>query len=362
MTLLNRYLVGQFVRHFFTVNAGFVAIYLLVDFFEKIDHFTNAGKPLGMALQYFFLTIPSIVDQLGPVFILLAGVLTLGMLNHSNELTALKAGGIPLRLIVRPLLAAALAFTLLFLLAAELLLPHTVAKTNNIWFEQLKGKVPLGILRNNRYYYRGSEGFYSFTWPDPKKHLFRDFSYSRWDERYNIKTLTTAHTAFYSEERDIWRLTNGQIQEQKEGGGYQIANFRQQDIAFPEKPEDFLVPVNQAAELSLSELFAEMESTNIEHQRREALTALLGRFSYLLLGLPLLLLGMPILLYSYRKWGRDLSVAIPASCGLAFLAWGLWGALQSLAIAGYIHPLAAAVSIHLVFAAAGYLLLVQNDR
>jgi len=362
VTLLNRYLVGQFVRHFFTVNAGFVAIYLLVDFFEKIDHFTNAGKPLGMALQYFVLTIPSIVDQLGPVFILLAGVLTLGMLNHSNELTALKAGGIPLRLIVRPLLAAALAFTLLFLLAAELLLPHTVAKTNHIWFEQLKGKVPLGILRNNRYFYRGSEGFYSFTWPDPKKHLFRDFSYSRWDERYNIKTLTTAQSAFYSAERNIWRLTDGQIQEQKEGGGYQIANFRQQDIAFPEKPEDFLVPVNQAAELSLSELFAEMESTTIEHQRREALTALLGRFSYLLLGLPLLLLGMPILLYSYRKWGRDLSVAIPASCGLAFVAWGLWGALQSLAIAGYIHPLSAAVSIHLVFATAGYILLVKNDR
>ena len=47
MNLLNRYLLSQFVKYFFTVNAGFAAIYLLVDFFEKIDDFNAAGKPLS---------------------------------------------------------------------------------------------------------------------------------------------------------------------------------------------------------------------------------------------------------------------------------------------------------------------------
>ncbi len=45
MKLLDRYLLGQFIRYFFTVNVGFVAIYLLVDFFEKIDNFSRAGNP-----------------------------------------------------------------------------------------------------------------------------------------------------------------------------------------------------------------------------------------------------------------------------------------------------------------------------
>ena len=35
VTLLNRYLLSQFIKFFLTVNSGFVAIYLLVDFFEK---------------------------------------------------------------------------------------------------------------------------------------------------------------------------------------------------------------------------------------------------------------------------------------------------------------------------------------
>jgi lipopolysaccharide export system permease protein len=362
VNLLNRYLLSQFVKYFLTVNSGFVAIYLLVDFFEKYDDFVNAGKPLKLAIEYFLLTIPFIVDQLGPVFILLAGVITLGILNHSNELTALKAGGVPLRLIIRPIIIGSLVFTLLFLAAAQFLLPITIGRTNTIWFEQLKGKVPLGILRNNRYYYRGTEGFYSFGWPNPTIRVFKDFSYSRWTETYNIDSLTTAGFAEWNEESNKWSLKNGQIQQRKADGHYSITNFTVNEFLFPEKPEDFLIPVNKSAEQSLTGLYQEIERSDVEHEVQAAWTAFLGRISYILLGIPLVLLGLPILLYSYRKWGRDLSVAIPASCGLAFVAWGIWGALQSLAAAGYVSPFIAAASIHIIFSISGIILLAQNDR
>lgn len=362
MNLLNNYLLRQYLKYFFTVNAGFVAIYLLVDFFEKFDDFKNAGKPLAVALEYFILTIPFIVDQLGPVFILLSGVISLGILNHTNELTALKAGGVPLRLIINPLIAGSLLFTVLFICAAQWLLPVTVAKTNYIWFEQLKGKVPLGIMRNNRYYYKGKDGFYSFEWPNPKIYAFKNFSYSRWDEKYNIHSLTTATTADWREEDKSWTLFNGQIQEKEGEDNYIISNFKGKKLDLPEQPEDFLVPANKSAEQSLTDLFLEIGRTEVEHEVRSAWVNFLGRLSYITLGIPLLLLGLPILLYSYRKWGRDLSVAIPASCGLAFVAWGIWGALQSLAITGYLSPVIAAITIHVLFSIAGIFLLIKNDR
>ncbi len=362
MNLLNRYLLSLFIKYFLTVNCGFVAIYLLVDFFEKYDEFVNAGKPFSMVLEFFLLTIPFIVDQLGPVFILLAGVISMGVLSHSNELTALKAGGIPLRLIVRPIVAASVVFTLLFLAAAQWLLPITISKTNTIWYEQLKGKIPLGILRNNRYYYRGTNGFYSFSWPNPKVRVFKDFSYSRWSENYNIESLITAGKADWNGQNNHWILENGQVQQRQENGHYSITNFTVNELPLPEKPEDFLIPENKEAEQSLSGLYHEIERSEVEHEILVAWTAFLGRVSYILLGIPLLLLGLPILLYSYRKWGRDLSVAIPASCGLAFVAWGIWGALQSLAAAGYVSPFAAAACIHIIFSTVGVILLMQNDR
>ncbi len=362
MNLLNRYLLSQFVKYFFTVNAGFVSIYLLVDFFEKIDDFTSAGKPISLALEFFFLSIPFVIDQLGPVFILLSGVISLGILNHTNEFTALKAGGIPLRLIIRPLIFGSVLFTMLFITAAQWLLPITIARTNKIWYEQIKGKVPLGIMRNNRYYYKGKEGFYSFDWPNPKEYFFKNFSYSCWDEKYNIKTLTTAADADWQDKDASWILTDGQIQQQKEDNNYRITNFTTLKTQLPEQPENFLIPANKAAEQSLTSLYQEIFQATDDYEIRAALANFLGRISYIFLGIPLLLLGMPILLYSYRKWGRDLSVAIPVSCGLAFFAWGIWSALQSLAIAGYLSPVVAAVSIHIIFSCTGIFLLIKNDR
>lgn len=362
MNLLNRYLLGQFLKYFFTVNVGFVAIYLLVDFFEKIDDFTNAGKSMSLALEYFILVIPFIVDQLGPIFILLSGVISLGILNHSNELTAIKAGGVPLRLIIKPFIIGSVLFTLLYMAAAQWLLPVTIAKTNNIWYEQVKGKVPLGILRNNRYYYKGKQGFYSFGWPDPKHYVFKNFSYSRWDEKYNVKTLLTAAEANWHDEDDSWILTTGQIQQKEDGDNYKISNFKSKKLKLPERPEDFLIPANKSAEQSLTDLYLDIDQADADHERRAATATFLGRISYILLGIPLLLLGLPILLYSYRKWGRDLSIAIPISCGLAFIAWGIWGALQSLSIAGYLSPFIAAAAIHIIFSLTGIVLLIANDR
>ena len=68
-----------------------------------------------------------------------------------------------------------------------------------------------------------------------------------------------------------------------------------------------------------------------------------------------------MLFRSYRRWGRDLSLAVPVSCGMAFFCWGGWAALQSLAKESYINPLAAAIGVHIVVGLAGIVLLIRED-
>ena len=360
MILLNRYLLAQFVRNFITVSTAFVAIYLLVDFFEKIDKFTSDGGTMGLALQYFFLNIPFILDQLGPVLILLSGVITLGVLNYNNELRALKAGGVPLKTIVKPILIGALMATLVFMFMAQFILPKTISTTNRIWYEQLQGKVPLGIYRSGRYYYKGQEGFYSFEWPDTQRFSFRNFSYSQWNQEYTLKLLLSAERAHWLD--GIWRFESGQTQLLEDDGDYSYTIFNEMEAPLPESPDHFFIPEYRSAELSLTGLFREARKKVSEEEKIVSWANFYSRISYIFLGIPLLLLGMPILLVSYQKWGRDLAIAIPASCMLAFVAWGLWGALQSFAKAGYLAPTIAAAAVHLVFAAFGLFLLLREDR
>lgn len=360
MILLNRYLITQFAKNFALVASGFIAIYLIIDFLDKSDNFREAGKPLGTTLQFFLLNIPFILDQLGPVLILLSGVITLGILNHNNELTAMKAGGIPLKNIIKPLIAAGICSTLLFLIMAQWLLPQTISTTNQIWHEEIQGKVPLGVHRNNRFYYKGSEGFYSFEWPDSTKYAFKNFSYSRWNEAYNLRSMITSKWAVWDNKE--WTLTHGQVQEKRGRAEYTTEDFETLDIPLPESPEHFFIPEYRSAELSITGLFRDIFKKESDTGQTEAWANFFGRISYILLGLPLLLLGLPILIIVYTKWGRDLSLAIPASCGIAFIAWGGWGALQSLAKAGYLSPFFAASAIHLFFAIFGLILLRNQER
>jgi len=360
MKLLDRYILGQYAKYFFTVASGFIGIYLLVDFFEKIDNFSKNGKPFSLAMEFFLLNIPFIIDQLGPVLILLSGVITLGILSHSNELTALKAGGIPLRHIIKPIGIGAILSTLLFLSMAQWILPRTISRTNKIWYEDVGGMVPLGIYRNGRYYYKGKEGFYSFQWPNPEQLVFKDFSYSRWDDNYNLEAMVTAKWADWKKNR--WAMKIVTVQKRQESGKFIIRNFAYFELKLPETPDNFFVPRYRSAEMSLLELFLETFKKKGGREKRLAWTNFSSRISYILLGLPLLLLGLPILTISYQKWGRDLSIAIPASCGLAFVAWGIWGTLQSLAKAGYLHPFIGATTIHIIFGIVGLYLLHKQDK
>lgn len=339
--------------------VALVVIYLLIDSTQKYDDFIEKGKPLSMALKFFFLNIPFILDQMGPVCILLAGVITLGILNHSNELIALKAGGIPLYRIITPIIISGVIFSLLLLAMAQFILPRSMAITNQIWIEEVKGKVPLGIYRNGRYYYKSKDGFFSFLRPDPKKDLFYSFSFASWDDDYHLSWLIAAEQATYDE--NSWNLSTGQIQKNIGDKKFSTEIFKRRSIKFAEKPSDFFVPEYRSKELSLIGLFLEAKHRNSGAEARKAWTEFFGRISYTLLGLPLLLVGLPLLLIVYRRWGRDLSLAIPVSCGLAFLCWGLWGTEQSLAKAGYMHPFLAATSIHLVIGSIGIFLLLRED-
>ncbi len=206
------------------------------------------------------------------------------------------------------------------------------------------------------------EGFYSFAWPDPKKDIFSDFSYSIWNEQHQIKGMIVAKQARWDGQRNVWIFDHVQEQNQINEKEYHIVNKAHSERQLPEKPQDFLVTEHEISHLSLSEMHQNMTKKASPQQREKAWAELLGRISYIFLGIPLLLLGLPILLISYQKWGRDLSIAIPSSVVLAFVAWGLWEALQALAITGYLSPLIAATTIHVLFAGYGIFLLYKQER
>lgn len=358
MKLLDRYLLAQFGKNLLLVLCSLMAIYLLVDFFERIDDFLAAGKSIGLALQFFLLKIPLIFDQLIPVCILLAGIITLGVLNHNHEFMALKAGGICVTRIVAPFLAGTLFFTLLTLVMAQWVLPPTVARTSRIWHTEVMQEETKGVHRQGRIYFKGEQGIYSFKRPDPEENRFDDFSYTVRDAHYGLSLMLTARTAVWHAGK--WSFDNARIKTRNNKGGYDIALFEQTGFDLPEAPADLLVQNLKAGEISLSQLYTAARRGSSRSE--QAWIDFHQRLSYIFLGFPLLLLGIPVLLIVQQKWGRDLALAIPISCGLAFVVWGGWSISQSLADATFIPPSLASWSIHLTIGTLGLVLIRRLDN
>ena len=360
MKLLDRYLFRQFINNLLLVMASLVTIYILIDFFERIDDFVEARKSLGLAAKYFLLKIPLIIEQLMPIIILLGGVIVLGLLNHNGEILALKAVGINTFRITVPITATAVVFSVLALALAEWIVPPTTANTNKIFYEQVRQEKPKGILRGNRFFYRNTQGFYSFEKNQEDGNRFDSFIFTAWDANYSLDALLTADSATWT--NGTWTFTDGRIKQKNNEGGYDISNFAEKtDFPLSATPEDFFIPEYKINEMSLTGLIS-LARTNKGTRGTEAGLKFLERVSLILLGLPLLMLGLPVLLIAHHKWGRDLSLAIPLSCGLAFAAWGGWSAMQSMATAKVINPFLAALSVHVIIAVIGTFLILREDR
>ena len=132
-------------------------------------------------------------------------------------------------------------------------------------------------------------------------------------------------------------------------------------VALPDKPEDFFIPAYRAEEAPLSEQWRTAREAPAETGAQAAWGQLHLRLSYIFLGIPLVLLGLPILIIINQRWRRDLSVAIPASCILAFMAWGWWSASQSLIKIYHLDPLFISWSLHLLVGGLGLLMLKRQD-
>ena len=360
MTLLVKYLFKQFTKNLALILTGFVGIYLLVDFFERIDNFLTNNLPLSMAVKYFLCKTPLMVERLLPISIMLAGIITVGLLHHNRELLSLQAAGISLARIIRPIVLAACIFTLFGLASSQWLLPSCQATVNRIWYQDVSRQKPTGILRNGMIFYRGSEGFYTVGRPQGNASMvYVPFSYIGWDQSFGVNQLITARKGSWKDGK--WQLTDGI----RENGGspetLQVKMFSDLVASLPEGPDMLLVPPYKEEELSLSGLYKNVHALP-EQESNKAKLKLNEKLSFMSLGIPLLLVGLPVLLVICRGQKRDLSIAIPTSCLLAFMVWGLWSVLQSLAKTAYIPIPVAAWLVHVVIIASGTLFLLRLSR
>ncbi len=112
LSLIDRYLIRAFFSIMGTVLLGLIGVFTIADFVEKIDNFVDAGAGGDIMLLYYGYSLPYFIDMALPMSMLLATVFSLGTLNKHYEIAALRASGVSMFRIARPLLLLGIFFTL----------------------------------------------------------------------------------------------------------------------------------------------------------------------------------------------------------------------------------------------------------
>lgn len=200
MRILDRHVLKTFARLVLLTQAAFTGIYLLIDIFEKVDDFIEHQASLGDCLLYFAHKVPLVINQTIPMTILLATFLTLGSFSRTNELTAMRAGGLSLTRIAMPLFISALVITLGVITFNETVLPFHTKRMNEIFNHQIKKK-PLETHRLENIWFREDDRIIHIGLANPDGAQIQNLSIFEFSPSFELLSRLDAPKALASQDQ-----------------------------------------------------------------------------------------------------------------------------------------------------------------
>jgi len=141
------------------VMTFFIALFiLLMQFLWKyIDDFVGKGLEWYIIAQLMFYASATFVPLALPLAILLSSLMTFGNLGEKYELTAIKAAGISLRTIMKPLIIMSLFISGIAFYFSNNVMPYANLKFKTLLYDVQSKKPAVNIQEGM--YYDGIEGY-----------------------------------------------------------------------------------------------------------------------------------------------------------------------------------------------------------
>jgi LPS export ABC transporter permease LptG/LPS export ABC transporter permease LptF len=358
-TILDDYVLRDFTLYLAMIAGTFVMLLLVFTLFELLGDILRNRVSLLTVGEYLLNVTPYFLYYpIAPLSMLLAVLVTFGILQRSNEITAIKATGISLYRVIVPVLIASVLVAGVLFLSDQFYLPYT-NKRQDALRNRIKGKPAQTYLRPDRKWIFGQHSdIYYYQFFDPDRDVFGGISVYRFDPHtFQITNRISAERAHWSDPMGRWVYEQGW---ERSLAGSAIKNYRQFDVAtFPElteAPAYFKKEVKQSSEMSYDELrryIHDLEQSGFDVVRLRV--QLQKKIAYPLITLVMAILAVPFAL-SAGKRGAIAGVATAIGIGVVY--WTISGVFEAMGNLSQLPPAVAAWSPDVVFGfVGGYLIL-----
>ncbi|MGE3177932.1 MAG: LptF/LptG family permease [Vicinamibacterales bacterium] len=209
--LLDLYVSREYLRVFFLGVCSLLGIFYISTFIDLADKLFRGAATTSTLLQYFYFQTPQFVYYVIPMGVLVATLVTIGVLTKNSELLVMRACGISLYRTALPLLLFAfLASGSLYLMQERVLAPANRAadSLNRV----MRGYPPRTSALDRRWVIGQGGEMYHFDFFDPLADRFSRLRVYHLDARqWRLTAMTYAEDAVAGKDSagDRWSARNG---------------------------------------------------------------------------------------------------------------------------------------------------------
>ena len=357
-TLIDDYVLRDFFVYLVMILATFLVLTIVFTLFELLGDILRNQTPAIVVAEYLLNVAPYLLYNVAPLVMLLAVLITFGLMQRSNEITAIKATGVSVYRIVTPVLVAAGVLAVGLFFADQFYLPHT-NKRQEALHNQIKGKPAQTYLRPDRKWIFGQNNdIYYYQFFDPDRNQFASVTIFQLDPAsFVITRRIHAERAHWADNLNRWVYEQGWERTLRVSA---IADYHPFDVAtFPElgeAPSYFKKEVKQYTEMNYEELrryIRDLQQSGFDVVRLRV--QLHQKLSYPLITLVMAILAIPFSLSAGKK-GAITGVAV--AVGIAVVYTVVSRLFEAMGNLSQLPPALAAWSPDLIFTlVGGYLIL-----
>ena len=356
--ILDSYILSNFLFYFALWLVALVSMTQVFNFFDLLGDIVKNHIPMSRVLTYHLFLTPKLMYDTLPVSVLLAVLVTFGVMAKNNEVTAFKACGISVRRLGFPVLLMSAALSAALFGSDFVWIPRANQIQDAIRNE-IKGRYVQTYLHPERKWVIHDHRIFYFRYFDPAEKVMVEPWVFEIDPRtFHLVRQINANRARWQQDIGEWVWEQGTIRDICGVDECKVRDFTVTALPeITEKPEDFLKEVRQNQQMNYKELASYVDDL----QRSGFDTVRLRVQYYKKFAVPAFALIMALISvpFAFMVGTRGAMAGIGFSLAVAVSYLGIAQLFEQMGNVGYLPPAAAAWSPDVLFALAGLYLMAR---
>lgn len=361
--LLDRYVVGQFLRVLAITLFALMVVFVMVHLMDHIDVYLDHGGNWPAVARYYLFEMPYNTLLTLPMAMLIATILSIGELGKHGELAAMKSSGISLYRIITPIILLAFVISLGTLALGESVVPRMNERAHDVYEKEVLGRGQQFENYRGNFVYQDGEGYTYIV-----RSLFVEDTFGSIDQveiqrKLNDGTFLriNAPNMIWEPGNQRWVMRDGEIRVFPPDGDERMYTFMLLRSPWLDtSPKELLAEEKRPEEMGYFDLqqhIAERERLGVETRTQRV--DLQMKLSYPFANLIIVLFGLAVVGSAAHASRQSGTVGFGMALFLTIVFWGFLRVSQGIGYGGGLEPPLAAWMANGVFGAVALVLLAR---